>query len=258
MFRDIFTPVFTPNEIVKKPVAFTIIGLWIAVVLSFWAMADIAILPTPAEVTDGFTKVWLRGALIMMFKSLNTSLQAIFFAVTIGLSLVYLSTIPIFRPIVSVIGKLRFLSLSGVMIYFFFLTPNGHWLKVSVLTFSMLTFFINDMIRVVDSIPKSRFDHARTLGLKPWAVLWEVVVRGTLAEAFESLRMNAAIAWMMLVMVEGLSRAGNGIGVLLLSLDRQISNLPAILAIQIMILIFGIGQDALIKTAKHVVCPYSK
>ena len=64
------------------------------------------------------------------------------------------------------------------------------------------------------------------------------------------------MAWMMLTMVEGLSRSEGGIGVLLLNLARH-QDLASVFAVQLVILAVGIAQDGLIRLMKRVVCPYA-
>lgn len=246
----------TPNAMVKDPVVLSLAIGWVAFLVLFWTFADIKMVPTPQSVLTGLLTQWNDGAIVHLFSSLSTSLESIAWATTLGLGLCYLATIPAFRAPVAALGKLRFLSLTGLSLYFVMFTPNGHALKVSLLAFSILTFFINDMMRVIDDIPQSSFDHARTLGFGPWTVLREVVMRGTLADALESIRMNAAMAWMMLTMVEGLSRSEGGVGVMLTNLNRSM-NLGTLVGIQLMIFAVGIGQDRLIKAVKAVVCPYT-
>src|SRR6266404_4419909 len=57
---------------------------------------------------------------------------------------------------------------------------------VIALGLSYLTvFFLTSMVAVVEEIPKSQFDHARTLRMTEWRVVWEVVVLGTLGAAIE-------------------------------------------------------------------------
>lgn len=112
------------------------------------------------------------------------------------------------------------------------------------------------MIRVIDNIPESSYDYGETLGLSKFQIFWQVVVRGTLTDAFDSIRMNAAMSWMMLTMVEGLSRAEGGVGIILLDLNRQM-RFDGILAVQILMLCLGMGQDYLIQKAKQIACPYS-
>ena len=246
-----------PNEKAPDRVMWALIGGWIVFLLAFWVLAPVPLLPKPGAVATALGAQWREGAAYEMVSSLLLSFQAIFFATLIGLGLSYLSTIPLFRAPVDWIGKLRFLSLTGVTLVFTLMTPNGHWLRVSVLCFAIVTFLVNDMMQIIDDIPMSRFDHARTLGFSKFQVLREVVIRGTLAEGLEAIRMNAAMAWMMLTMVEGLSRSGGGIGVLLLNLNRHMQ-LDALLGIQLMIFVVGIGQDRLIKLIKQLACPYTR
>jgi NitT/TauT family transport system permease protein len=249
--------IVTPNEVVPDRVLLTLAAGWIAFILLFWFLAPVPLLPKPPAVAVALSQQWQLGAAYEMVVSLLLSFQAIFFATVIGLGLSYLSTIPLFRIPVDWIGKLRFLSLTGVTLIFTLMNPNGHWLRVSVLSFAIVNFLVNDMMQIIDDIPSSRFDHARTLGFNKFQVLREVVVRGTLAQGLEAIRMNAAMAWMMLTMVEGLSRSGGGIGVLLLNLNRHMQ-LDALLGVQLMIFVVGIGQDRLIKAIKQLACPYTR
>ena len=253
-----FLPKFLlPNERIADTKQLFIVGCWVFALLAFWSLADLGVLPGPAETATAFGQQWQRGAGIQMWTSLMVSLESIAWATVMGLFLTYLSTIPMFKAPVALIGQLRFLSLTGLVVIFLKYADGGHALKVSVLTFAILTFFVNTMAQVVADIPKKNFDHARTMGLNRFQVLREVVVRGTLAQAFDSIRMNAAMAWMMLTAVEGLSRSEGGIGVLLLNLNRM-QQYDAIFGIQAMILLVGLGQDAFIKYLKILVCPYAK
>lgn len=253
--REFFV-VLGPNAIVKDRVLWALTAGWIVVLLFFWTFSHAKLLPSPLDVLRAFGEQWRQGMAQEMLSSVWTSLRAICFASVLGLSLAYASTIPLFKAPVSWIGKLRFLSLTGVSLIFVLAAPNGDALKVSLLTFAIMTFLVNDMVQVVDDIPQGRFDHARTLGLGRWRVLLEVVIRGRLGESFEAIRMNAAMAWMMLTMVETLARSGGGVGVLLSNLNRHM-DLGAVFALQIAIFIVGIGQDRLIKLIKTIVCPYT-
>jgi NitT/TauT family transport system permease protein len=252
----------TPNASVSRNTFLTLIAGWIGFVVLFWIIATVGkpaiipLLPGPGEVLKALFAQYNEGALNQLLTSLFISLEAIFWALLIGLGLCYLATIPLFRLFVEVVSKLRFLSLAGITLVFLLLAPTGHILKVSLLAFTIIVFLVNDMLQVIDDINPGRFDHARTLGLSNWLVLREVVIRGTLPEAFEALRMNAAMAWMMLATVEGLSRSEGGIGTLLISVQRS-GNYAAVFAVQLLILAVGIGQDYLIKGLKAIACPYT-
>src|SRR5206468_7841716 len=129
-------------------------------------------------------------------------------------------------------------------------------LKVSLLVFGMVVFFVTSMAAIVAEIPKDRFDHARTLRMSEWRVVWEVVILGTADQAIEVLRQNAAIGWMMLTMVEGISRAEGGIGAMLLNQNKHF-HLAEVFAIQIVILAVGMAQDYTIGLVRNLACPYA-
>ena len=106
----------------------------------------------------------------------------------------------------------------------------------------MTVFFVTSMAAVVRRFPKEKFDHARTLRMSEWRVVWEVVILGTADQAIEVLRQNAAIGWMMLTMVEGISRSEGGVGAMLLNQNKHF-RLAEVFAIQIVILMVGLLQD---------------
>lgn len=90
-----------------------------------------------------------------------------------------------------------------------------------------------------------------------WQVVWEVIILGRIHEVFEIIRANFAISWMMLTMVEGISRAEGGIGTMLLNQSKHL-HLDAVFAIQFVILLVGISMDYLVGVLKNLFCPYAK
>jgi NitT/TauT family transport system permease protein len=250
------TAVLTTHSQITNKVQTTLIIGWVSTLLLIWFLSPISLLPRPFEVVNALGLLWQQGLGVELLSSVEVNIEAIACAIVIGLGLTYLSTLPFFRFPVEIIGKLRFLSLTGITVFFMFTIGGGHALKVALLAFVVTTFFVHDMLRVVENIPQDSYDYAETLGLSKFQMFWQVVVRGTLTDAFDSIRMNAAMSWMMLTMVEGLSRAEGGVGIILLDLNRQMK-FDAILAVQILMLLLGMGQDYLIKHAKNIVCPYT-
>ena len=246
----------TTHAQVNRKVQSTLIAGWIGALLLAWFISPTKLLPRPFDVLDALGTLWQQGLAVELLSSLEVNLEAILCATAIGLGLTYLSTLPLFRFPVEIVGKLRFLSLTGITVFFMFTIGGGHALKVSLLTFAVATFLVHDMLRVVENIPQDSYDYAETLGLSKFQMFWQVVVRGTFADAFDSIRMNAAMSWMMLTMVEGLSRAEGGIGIVLLDLNRQMK-FDSIFAVQILMLCLGMGQDFLIQRAKALACPYT-
>ena len=159
-------------------------------------------------------------------------------------------------PLAAAFSKGRFLGLTGLTFLFTLIFGGGHPLKVSLLVFGMSVFFVTSMAAVVEEIPKEKFDYARTLRMSEWRVVWEVVILGTADKAFEVLRQNAAIGWMMLTMVEGISRSEGGVGAMLLNQNKHF-HLAEVFAIQGVILVVGMAQDYAIGAAKRLFCPYS-
>jgi len=191
-----------------------------------------------------------------LWTSFTMSLEALAWTTAISLALSYLTVVPFFRPLAAAISKGRFLSLVGFTFVFTLIVGGGRPLKASLLVFGMTVFFVTAMASVIAAIPKEAFDHARTLRMKEWQVVWEVVILGTLHEAFEVLRQNAAIGWMMLTMVEGISRSEGGVGAMLLNQSKHF-RLAEVFAIQFLILGVGMVQDYGIGLLRRLVCPYA-
>ncbi len=248
---------FLPNRIVSRSTMRIIVGVQAALALLIWWNSPFEVLPRPDETASALRTLWFEEGLgDELTTSLILNLEAIVLTVLISLSLAYLTVLPFFRPIVAAISKGRFLGLIGLTFVFTLMVGGGHRLKLALLVFGMTVFFVTSMAAVVQQIPKESFDQARTLRMGEWRSTWEVVVLGTLDQAFEVLRQNAAIGWMMLTMVEGISRSEGGIGAMLLNQNKHF-RLPEVFAIQLVILVVGIGQDYAIGLLRRVFCPYA-
>jgi NitT/TauT family transport system permease protein len=246
-----------PNRVISSNTLRIIVVFQVAVLLLVWAILSSpdTLLPTPKAVWEAFNNLWNHEGLgSELITSFLLNAQAMVWATLISLVLAYLTVVPFFRPIVLAISKGRFLSMAGIT-FFFTVIFKSH-LKVSMLVFGVGVFFATSMIDVVAQVPKSKFDLARTLRMGEWRVVWEVIVLGRADAAFDMLRQNAAIGWMMLTMVEGISRSQGGIGTLLLNQNKHFL-LDAVFAIQICILIVGLLQDYAIGLAKKFICPYA-
>src|SRR5262249_62193618 len=175
----------------------------------------------------------------------------------LSLGLAYLTVLPPLRPLVGAVSKLRFTGLVGWGFVFTLWAHDGHQLKLWMLVFGMTPFFATAIAAVVAAIPRERFDHARAMRMGPVRVVWEVVILGTLDQALEALRQNAAIGWMMLTMVEGVVRAEGGIGTLMLDEERHL-RLDAVFALIFVVLAVGVVQDHALAWLRRAVCPYAE
>ena len=165
--------------------------------------------------------MWREGLGTELITSFYLNLEAIALATIVSLLLAYATVMPFFRPVVALLSKLRFLSLVGLTFFFTLMAKSGHQLKLSLLAFSVSVFFVTGMADVIEGVPKEEFDLARTLRMGEWRVVWEVIVLGQVDKAFDVLRQNAAIGWMMLTMVEGIVRSEGGVGTILLDQNHH-------------------------------------
>jgi NitT/TauT family transport system permease protein len=248
--------VFLPNRVISRQTVRWIVGFQLLMLFFIWVFSPTVFLPKPKEVFQAFSEMWMEGLGGELITSFYLNLQAIALSTILSLLLAYLTVIPFFRPIVTLLSKLRFLSLVGLTFFFTLMATSGHGLKLYLLVFSVSVFFVTGMAEVVAAIPKERFDLARTLRMGEWRVVYEVVILGQADKAFETLRQNAAMGWMMLTMVEGISRSEGGVGAMLLNQNKHF-HLSAVFAIQISILVLGLAQDYVIGLLRRVFCPYA-
>lgn len=249
--------IFLPNRIVPASVLLGIALFEIALFLLLWIASPFKVLPSPVEVAQALSNLWLTQGLGQELAiSFGLNLQALAIASVLSLGLAYLTVIPIFRPIVTALSKGRFLSLAGFTLVFTLAVGGGRPLKLSLLVFAITVFYLTSMAAVIASIPRAEFDYARTLRMSEWRVVWEVVILGTADKAFEVLRQNAAMGWMMLTLVEGIVRGEGGIGTALLNEGKHFM-LAEVFAIQAVILTVGMIQDYGIEFLRRMACPYS-
>lgn len=248
--------IFSPNAVISKNTVRILVIGQVAILLLLWIFSPFVLLPRPTEVLAALGDLWQQGLGAELITSFYLNLQAIAVATVFSLLLAYATVMPFFRPVVALLSKLRFLSLVGLSFFFTLMAKSGHELKLSLLVFSVSVFFVTGMADVISSVPSDMFHLARTLRMGEWRVVWEVIVLGQIDKAFDVLRQNAAIGWMMLTMVEGVVRSEGGVGTILLDQNHHF-RLAAVFAIQLTILALGLMQDYGIGLTKSLLCPYA-
>lgn len=246
-----------PNVRWSNPATNILVAGFVTSGLLIWQFFTPDIIPKPLEILGSLGDLWKDGLGVHLYTSMALYGEALFLSSVISLIVAYASTLDALRPLSKAAGQLRF---AGTTLLPFLLTlyvAGAHDKKLLLLLFSMSVFLVVGMMDVLNSVPKEKFDLARTLRMNEWQVLWEVQILGTADIMFDVIRQNAAIGWMMLAMVEGLWRGEGGIGAIM---DVQIHylHLSSVLAIQLLILALGILQDRLINTVKGMCCRYSK
>jgi NitT/TauT family transport system permease protein len=248
---------FLPNSKNSRSAITIMIIVQIAVFMLIWFTGASKLLPTPTEIFTALGRLFQEQNLAYeLWNSTWLCLKSMLIAVVISLFISYATVIPFFRPIAFIVSKFRFLTLVGLSFVFTLMTSSGSSLKVSLMVFGITVFFVTSLVSIIKNIPKYEFYHARTLRMSEWQVVWEVIILGRFDMVFEVVRQNFAISWMMLTLVEGISRADGGVGVLLLN-NQKLLRLSDVFAIQLVILLVGILLDWSIGKLKEFFFPYS-
>jgi NitT/TauT family transport system permease protein len=247
--------IITPFEVMKAPHTMALIAFWLVVVIGFWYLSTTGqkhLLPSPQSVLTGLGEEYQEGLVPHIMSSLSLCAQATFWALLVSLPLAYLSTLPLFHPVIQGISKFRYLPLTGITFYLATspLISSGRAMQVGVLVIFMSVYFVTSLLSVIADIPEEEFDHARSLKMNRWEVLWHVIIRGRIDYAIEILRQNLAIVWMMLVTVESIVMSAGGLGTIIKNADRY-ANHGRIFAAQLVILLIGILLDYLLSELRY-------
>jgi NitT/TauT family transport system permease protein len=248
--------VYTPNSQIVSGVRNGLIAGWTGIAIAAWIILKPTVFPNPVEVLQAYPGLFEEGLIDGLIASLIVNLEALCLSAMIGLPLAYLSRVPAVQPVAQFVAKLRFVGSAVFFLPLLFLFSGGHMVKVWLIVLGQLFYLTTTMTTVVQNIPESRFDDARTLKMGEWLSVWYVVIRGTLADALDAVRDNAAMGWSMLMFVEGVIRSEGGIGVMIMNQEKHV-NFAEVYALSLVILVVGIGQDWIIGQVKKVVCPYA-
>lgn len=233
---------------------------WLVFLLCLWAsmgFGDTHVFPTIPQVWKGFSDLYNEGLIVHIGSSLWLCAQAVFFSIIISLSFTYLSTIPVVKPVSAFVSKFRYLPLTGISFYITMLINDARSIQIWILVIFMTTFLTTSLLAMMKDIPEEDFDHARSLGYGRWHILWEVIIKGRFDYVIEVIRQNLAVVWMMLVTVESIMVAAGGLGFLIKNSDKFMDH-GRIIALQIVILLFGLILDYTLTFARKTLFRFSK
>lgn len=254
--KKLFFNLFVPYGHTTKTQDYAILAFWIVAISVMWTFNTIALIPTPGQVWNEFTRMVSDDGLIAeLWESLKLCFISMFFGVIVSTIITYLSSIKIFAPVSQASTKLRYLSISGLSFFFTLLVSSAH-LKTYLLVFCMSVFFITSFIEAI-ATKEDEYMLARTLGLNKWQTFYHNTIRGKLDKLIEITAQTFAILWLMLPSVELLVRSNGGIGVLL-TVESKYTRLDGIVAIIILIVVIGVAIDALFGLLKLIITPHTK
>ncbi len=254
-YKEIFQPFGKSSKFIFYSLA---IGLLLIFGLFWHVTTSSGLIPKPLVVLSSFFNIIQTHDFIEhLFKSLGLTFEAMFFSIIIALIIGYLSVIPFFAPIAKFIVKCRYLTITGLYFIFILLTKDADQLKLSLLIFGIVPFFVTSIVGIIACISGDEYNSCRTLGFNKWETLYEIIIVGRLDQTIEVIRQNFAIAWMMIVTVESSALSGGGIGALLYRYNKY-NDLPNVLALQIVILLIGILIDQLLAQMRKELFPYTQ
>ncbi|MCU7549340.1 hypothetical protein OCK74_09460 [Chitinophagaceae bacterium LB-8] len=250
--------IFQPFGKISKQAFIIMIVMQVMFALVFWHTTSNGLIPQPAKVAKAFfhllsTRLLLDNILV----SLALTVQAMLYSIVITLAFAYLSVIPFFKSIAQFLVKCRYLTLTGLIFIFTLLTKDGSQLKLSLLVFGIVPFFVTSFLSVILNIDKQEYELCKTLGYNNWQTLYEVIIVGKADAVFEILRQNFAISWLMITLVEGLNMSEGGIGTLLIKYNKY-NDLTNVLALQLVIFLIGLLFDFLLGTTRQWLFPHTK
>src|ERR1044071_7955826 len=247
---------FQPFKRINKQTFIIMLVLQLVVAIILWHTTANGLIPKPGKVAEAFFDLLPSGLLLDNISvSLMLTLKAMFYSIIITLFFCYLSVLPFFKSIALFLVKCRYLTLTGLIFIFTLLTQDGSQLKLSLLIFGIVPFFVTSFLSVIIHINRQEYELCKTLGYNNWHTLYEVIIIGKADQVFEILRQNFAISWLMITMVEGLSMSEGGIGTLLIKYNKY-NDLTNVLALQAVIFSIGLFFDFLLGNLKHWLLPY--
>jgi NitT/TauT family transport system permease protein len=250
--------IFQPFGRISRQTFIILMIAQVIIALTMWHVSSNGLIPQPWKVKMAFihllsTRLLWDNILI----SLGLTIKAMLYSIVITMMLAYLSVIPFFKPVSQFIVKCRYLTLTGLIFIFTLLTRDGSQLKLSLLIFGIVPFFVTSFLAVIININKQEYELCKTLGYNNWQTLYEVIIIGKADQVFEILRQNFAISWLMITLVEGLSMSEGGIGTLLIKYNKY-NDLTNVIALQLMLFLIGICFDYLLGTIRHWLFPHTK
>jgi sulfonate transport system permease protein len=249
---------FQPFERINRHTFLILVAVQVILTVLTWHFASDGLIPKPGKVAAAFAQlITSRSLLDNVLVSLLLTLKAMLYSIVITLLFAYLSVIPFFNSIAQFLVKCRYLTLTGLIFIFTLLTKDGSQLKLSLLIFGIVPFFVTSFLSVIVHINKQEYELCQTLGYNRWQTLYEVIIIGKADQVLEILRQNFAIAWLMITLVEGLSMSEGGIGSLLIKYNKY-NDLTNVLALQLVIFVLGLFFDFLLGTLRHWFFPYTK
>ena len=258
MVKEILASLFQPFRVISKHAVFALFVVQALFAILMWGALHSALIPGPLKVAEAVLRI-ISGKDFAdnLFASLLLTAQGMLYSIVIALVIGYLYLIPFFKPLGVFIVKCRYLTLTGLIFVFTLLSKDGHSLKINLLIFGIVPFFLTSIVSILDSIDEQEFELCKTLKMSNWRALLEIVIIGRIDQVFKVMQQNFAISWMMITMVEGLNMSEGGLGTMLIKSNKYI-DLSTVFGVLVIILSMGIIWDYFLGLLRYWLFPYTK
>lgn len=249
---------FYPFGEVDKKVRLGVILFWVILFLFLFEVLHSKVIPSPLKVANSLGKLLSSSVFYdELISSLITIVKAMFYSILVTVLIVYASTIAFFKPLAEFVSKCRYLTLTGLVFVFTMLSDNVADLKMYLLMFGIIPFFVTSFLSIVQATPPEEKWKGYVNKLNRWQTLYEIIVVGKMDMLFEVMRQNFAISWMMITMVEGYAISEGGIGTIMIKSNKYL-NLAPVFAILIVVLVLGLFFDWALTALRNMLFPYLK
>ncbi len=256
--KELLVNLFQPFKRINRNVVLLLFVIQAILAISVWGLLGSGLIPGPLKVINAVVRIVTSKEFgDNFFSSLWLTTQGMFYSIVIALIISYLYLIPFFKPLAAFIVKCRYLTLTGLIFVFTLLSKDGHSLKINLLIFGIVPFFVTSLVSIIDAIDVQEYELCKTLKMSNWRALLEVVVIGRLDQVFEVMRQNFAISWMMITMVEGLNMSEGGLGTMLIKSNKYI-DLSTVFGVLVIIFALGITWDYILGLIRQWLFPYTK
>jgi ABC-type nitrate/sulfonate/bicarbonate transport system permease component len=253
--KKLFFPQFLEKTNIKTVIVLSVIQVLIFLSLAQFNTSEIV--PKPIGIIHSTLRILSENTFLdNLVATLGLILKSMSIAIIISLFFVYISLVPAFTGVTKFISKLRFLTYTGLLFVFTVLVHDGHDIKISLLLFGIIPYFVTSLLAYVEEIPKKEYELCYTLKFSKWQTLYEVVIKGKLHLVLEVIRQNFAIAWMMITSVEGLCMSEGGLGTMMIKSNKYLK-MDDVFGVLLIILVMGILFDYLFDLLKVWIFPYT-
>ena len=252
------------TENIPQPLSWGLTSLSVAIPLLAWLLLskysgiESIFLPSPKDVIEALGKLWSKGYLV------NDSLTS-FARVSIGFLLSAVIAIPVgilmgtFASVRSllepIIGIIRYMPAPAFIPLLIIYLGIGEPPKITLIFIGTIFFNILMIMDSVKFVPQDLIETTYTLGGKRWQVLLEVITPYIVPSIIDTLRINMASAWNLVVVAELLA-ASEGLGKRIL-LAQKFLRTDEIFACLIVLGLIGFAIDLFFRLLLRFTCKWA-